>query len=189
MQGWAPVTLTDHGREQARTLGPALAEQCEVDRVVASDLERTAETARLLAETGPLPDPEFDDAFRERHVGRYQGLPKHLLRSPDGERPDLPDITPVDYVPDGGESLREMAERVRTGFERLAGESAADDTVVLVTHGGPIRTLLGTVQDQSLATALSVHDPENCSVTAFEAEGGHPTVARRPDLPPSDDAE
>jgi len=183
MQGWAPVALNDRGRRQARAVAPELATRWDVDRVVASDLERTAETAALLAEAGPLPEPTHDAAFRERDVGRFQGLPKGPLRTGDGGRPDLPDLSAVEYAPDGGESLRAMATRVRDGFDRLARAADESETVLLVTHGGPIRALLGAAHDQSLATALSVHDPDNCSVTVFEADAGVPTAARRADLP------
>jgi probable phosphoglycerate mutase len=182
MQGWAPVRLDDTGRAQARRLGPRLADRWAVDRVVSSDLERTLETASVLAEAGSLPEAARDSAFRERHVGRYQGLPKEPLRAADGGRPDLPDISDVDVTPEGGESLRTMAERVRAGFASLVETAEEDETVLLVTHGGPIRTLLGAAHDQSLSVAMDAHDPGNCSVTAFESTDGEPAAATRPEV-------
>lgn len=48
VQGWAPTGLTERGEEQARAAGRAIAAEHAVDRIVTSDLRRTAETARLL---------------------------------------------------------------------------------------------------------------------------------------------
>ena len=73
IQGWAPVPLNDRGRTQAASAGEHLAALAEFDRVVASDLRRTRETAALVCEHLE-PAPVFERAWRERDFGVYQGL-------------------------------------------------------------------------------------------------------------------
>lgn len=165
IQGWAPVRLSERGREQARDLAPAIADW-RVDRFVASDLERARETATLLADEAPLPEPSFDRAFRERDIGRYQGFEKGRLAGRDG-----PDLGDVDVAPPGGESLATMADRVEAGLADHLASLPADGTLLLVAHGGPIRTLLGLAHGQSLQRAQDGHDPANCSLTVLASDG------------------
>ncbi|MFT4911417.1 MAG: putative phosphoglycerate mutase [Natronomonas sp.] len=76
-------------------------------------------------------------------------------------------------VPEGGESLRTVHERVVDRFEDLHGD---DGTTLLVTHGGPLCILLGHAKGHDLTTALSAHHLENCAVSEFRANGAGTTV-------------
>jgi len=172
IQGWAPVGLNERGRDQARRLagdlGDLLGEPPTVDRLVVSDLRRTRETAEVLRGELGLPEPTPERAFRERNVGVYQGLPAdHVVeRHPDLE--DLGSVTGLSVTPEGGESLADLAERVREGVGALRGSAGADDTVLLVTHGGPIRVLLADALASELDAAIREHAPSNCGLFAFE---------------------
>lgn len=169
MQGWAPVPLNETGREQARAAGAWLADEYEFDRVVSSDLLRTERTTELLLESiGDLP-VSFDSAFRERDLGVYQGLSYADVerRFPAfglGETA----YEATEAVPEGGESFRDVETRVLRGFEELLTADAG--TVLLVTHGGPLRILLGDAEGVDLTTALSTYSPDNCSVTEFRVD-------------------
>ncbi len=169
MQGWAPVPLNETGREQAAAVGGWLADEYEFDRVVSSDLLRTRQTTeRLLESNGELP-VSFEPAWRERNLGVYQGL----------SYSDVEDRFPtfglqrtgyeaIDAAPEGGESLREVESRIIAGFENLA--SATAETVLLVTHGGPLCILLGHAKGYGLTESLCSHRPGNCSVTEFRLD-------------------
>jgi probable phosphoglycerate mutase len=170
MQGWAPVPLNETGRKQARAAGAWLADEYDFDRVVSSDLLRTEQTTELLLEAIGDRPVSFDPALRERNLGVYQGLPYS----------DVEDRFPTfglgetayratDAVPEGGESFREVADRVTGRFEDLA--AADDGTVLVVTHGGPLCILLGHAKGHALTDALCSHRPDNCSVTEFRIEG------------------
>lgn len=174
LQGWAAVGLSDRGRDQAQDLADRLSREWSVDRFVASDLERARETATILAESTAIPDPTFHQAFRERDIGRYQGFTKEALR---GEH-DQTRLTAVDFVPPGGESLQTMDERLRTGLRDRLDRLSPDGTLLVVTHGGPIRALLGAAHDHDLQTALDTHDPANCSVTPIALEAANLETAQ-----------
>ena len=173
MQGWAPVPLSETGREQAAATGTWLAERYTFDRVLGSDLLRTRETAALLCESIEA-EPTFESAWRERSMGVYQGLTRSAVESrfPEfglGETA----YRATEAVPDGGESLRTVEERV---LERFGELRDADGTTLLVTHGGPLCMLLGHAKGQDLTTALSTHHVENCAIVEFRIDGGRTRV-------------
>ncbi len=185
IQGWAPVSLSDRGREQATAVAAHLAAEYAVDRVVASDLRRTKETARVVARETGAP-ATFDCGWRERSFGVYQGLSYEALF--DGH-PEFA-LGQVGYVaaevePEAGESLLAARERVLDAFDRLL--DGADDTVAVVTHGGPIRIVLGHVRGLDAVEAVHGLDVENCSITELRADGDEVEVVEAcsvvPDAP------
>lgn len=174
LQGWAPVPLNGRGREQAEAAATRLVDD-DIDRVVSSDLTRTRETTEIVQSVIDVP-VQFDDAWRERDLGVYQGL---LLTTVTDRFPmfglgeDAADA--VDQVPDSGESLVQVAERVVSGWQDLLAASDPEETVLVVTHGGPIRLLLGYIEDKDVAEAMLAYSPENCAITEIECNDDAPT--------------
>jgi probable phosphoglycerate mutase len=170
MQGWAPVPLNRTGREQADRAGRYLAREFDVDRLVTSDLARTRETAdRVVAHVdAPV---ESDPGWRERHLGVYQGLTRAdvVERFPAfaiGET----GFEAADRVPESGESLLEVHDRVVAAWRSLLDDGAGWETAVVVTHGGPIHLLLGHVKGMDARTALREHTQSNCAVNELRVK-------------------
>jgi probable phosphoglycerate mutase len=178
VQGWAPTSLTDAGREQARELGRHLVDAYDVDRLVASDLRRTRETARLVARRVGCP-VEFDRGWRERDFGVYQGLTYEALFEghPEFAVHEL-GVEAARTDPEGGESLLASRERVIDAWNRLVAGVADGGTVAVVSHGGPLYVLLGYLRGQDLVTALAEHDQGNCAVSVVRLTEGGPVVVR-----------
>jgi probable phosphoglycerate mutase len=175
LQGWAPVPLNERGREQAEAAAAHLADSgYDIDRVVSSDLERTRETTEVVRSVIDVP-VQFDDAWRERDLGVYQGL---LLTTVTEQFPafDLGEdaANSADRVPDSGESLVQVADRVVSGWQDLLTASDPDGTVLVVTHGGPIRFLLGHIEGRDVAEAVLAYAPENCAITEIECSDDSP---------------
>lgn len=171
VQGWAPTTLTDRGREQARALAAHVAAEYDVDRLFASDLERAAETARFVGrEVGA--EPKLDRAWRERSFGRFQGLsyfelfegyPEYALGQTG--------YAAAESVPEGGESLLAMRERVLDAWDALlAGLTGA--TIAVVTHGGPLYAVTGAVKGLDVVTATLEQRQGNCALNEFRVTDG-----------------
>ena len=175
MQGWAPSTLTDRGREQARALGDHLTTRYEFDRLEASDLRRTRETTALLREQGVSPAPSFERGWRERDFGVYQGLTKTELFERYPQFAATTGVSAVREEPENGESLLAARERVLERWERLLAD-AAGETVLVVTHGGPIYLVLGHVRGQDVLTAVTDHSQHNCGLNELRVDGGNDTV-------------
>lgn len=174
--GIAPVPLNDRGREQARRLGERLVSTYDISRVVASDLRRARETAALLVGAGVDATPEFDPGWRERDVGIYQGMEKATL---DEQFPAFAfenGIMALEERPPDGECLLDAYERVVDSWERLCA-SADGETVLVVTHGGPITGVLAHVNGDDLLSAIEGYTVDNCSLT--EIQVGEETAVRR----------
>ncbi|MFB6183702.1 MAG: histidine phosphatase family protein [Haloarculaceae archaeon] len=171
IQGWAPTTLTATGRQQARDVGAHLASTDDVDRMVASDLQRCKETATRICESGVDVEPTFRRAWRERDFGIYQGLAREtvLQRRPRARKTDS--VTALEHL-DNGENLDDFRTRVLDAFRRLRGDLAADETVLVVTHGGPLRVVLGEIKGLSVTETFQQESPANCAITELDVASG-----------------
>lgn len=126
--GWSDVPLTERGEAQARALFPLLAAD-RFDSVVASDLSRAVQTARLAYGEPQRQLPEL----RELDFGGLEGLPWADLAEP--HRVAL--LAFEGFQAPGGESTARLRSRVYGFFEGLApGRHLA------FTHGGVLRLLL-----------------------------------------------
>ena len=175
LQGWAPVPLNETGREQAAAAGEYLAGEYDVDAVYTSDLLRAEQTTELLLDTaGATGVPVTAElAWRERHLGVYQGLTYDDAE----ERFPRFGLSESAYeaaaaTPESGESLRDVADRVTTRFEEVV-DARDGGTVLVVSHGGPIHVVLGHVKGMDLPDALTNHHQANCAVNeiVFDGEG------------------
>jgi probable phosphoglycerate mutase len=177
MQGHAPVPLNETGRSQADRVGRYLATEYDIDAVASSDLLRTRETAEhILGHLGDVP-AQFDRVWRERDLGVYQGLSYGDIheRFPEFALGEA-SVEAADQVPESGESLIELRDRVLTGWETIIGRS--DQTVLVVTHGGPIYMLLGHAKELDVRTALLEHSQSNCGVNEFQHDGDETQLHR-----------
>lgn len=169
IQGWAPVSLNDRGREQARAAGRFLAETYDVDRVVASDLRRTRETARSVRRELGLDHDRvtFDADWRERSFGVFQGLSYDQVygRHPEFAVDEV-GAAALETTPDGGESVLEARERVLRGWERLLPDLDGG-TVAVVTHGGPIHVVRAHVARRDLVAEFEGWHSTNGAVHEF----------------------
>ena len=132
--------LTDDGRAMARAVATELA-QYSFSRIISSDLQRARQTAAIIADVLGL-QVTHDDRLRERSYGILETGPSSGV-TPELSGLDLvaQRVVDVEAKPDGGESLREMYERTTSFLTELLSDGR-DDRVLLVSHGGPIRTML-----------------------------------------------
>ena len=169
IQGQSPAApgLTATGRSQAADAALELARSApRANRIVASDLSRTAETAEIIAARLGLP-VEFDAALREQSLGVLEGRSAFATAGADGagradgaggadkaaesdaaeggaERDLLIAFWEDPFrTPPGGESVAEMWDRVHHALNRITGAYPGADLIV-VTHGGPVRVAAAT---------------------------------------------
>ena len=149
LSGWEDVALTERGKQQASSAGTPLA-KWPLERVLVSDLCRAIDTARLaLGEWQrirgvPHPNVEVHSAFRERHLGIFQGQRLDELRA-SGQTQRLLGWT---TRPTNGESLADLATR---SLPVLANLPPAIGPTLLVAHGGLLRVLLGLLDNMPTA--------------------------------------
>jgi probable phosphoglycerate mutase len=112
------------------------------DAIVSSDLGRALDTAGVLADLVGLP-VEVDPGLRETNGGSWEGLTSAEIVARDGEA-YAAWRRGEDVAPGGdGERRSVLADRACAVYERVVGALDEGGTLVVVTHGGTVRALLG----------------------------------------------
>lgn len=137
-QGQLPgPRLTARGRRQAHRCARTLVGE-PIGLLVTSDLERAVETAVPIAAALGLV-PLTDARLRERSLGAAEGTPSASL-GPDRSGVADGRVVDPDAAPAGGESVRQLYERVVACVSERLREGAGE--LALVGHGGVVRVLL-----------------------------------------------
>ncbi|MET7929049.1 histidine phosphatase family protein, partial [Streptomyces sp. NPDC005349] len=139
-QGSTDIGLTETGVAQARRAARLLA-SLKPDAIVASDLSRAAATAAELAALTGL-DVTHDEGLRETYAGEWQGLTHDEIIGRYGDQyAAWKRGEPVRRG--GGELETEVADRAAPIVLSHAEKLRQDGTLVVVSHGGTIRTTIG----------------------------------------------
>lgn len=142
-QGQTDIGLDRVGHAQAERAAGLLATLAP-DLVVASDLERAADTAGYLGRAADL-RIEYDKGLRERYGGSWEGLTGvELARRWPAEHASMD-------IPDG-EDVAEVGDRMQTAVERALERTPAGGLLVVVSHGAALRMaisrMLGVPDEQ-----------------------------------------
>lgn len=122
IQGHRDVPLDEEGRRQAAAAGALLrATGLRPARIVASDLSRAAETARIVAAALEAEVSAYDPGLRERGFGPIEGSSaRHLAWTDD---------------PAGAETVADFVARCGAALQR----HLTQEGVLVVAHGGVLR--------------------------------------------------
>ena len=159
-QGHKDIPLNAGGREQARVLAAGL-NGASFAAVYSSDLSRAMETAAILTEKHPL-TIITDLRLREIAMGEWEG---RTLTEISSEQPGSDGglaYTEVHSRAPGGESLAEVAARVRAFADEIAAKHPGQ-VVLIVSHGLSLAALRCLAVGLPLAEARDIV-PENCSI-------------------------
>jgi broad specificity phosphatase PhoE len=159
--GQTDSPLTPKGREQAKVVAQAL-RPIHFDRIVASTLSRTKDTAAEIAAGRNVRVELFDD-LKEIDLGAAAGKPFDEVRGLPGYETDGFHQWP------GGESLDQVVARAMRVIDRLVAESPGK-TICIVGHGGVTRILVSRFMDvlpklirvpaTNTNITIVTHDPE-----------------------------
>jgi glucosyl-3-phosphoglycerate phosphatase len=153
-QGQVDSDLSPLGYEQARAAAGALAAYTP-SVVVASDLKRAAETGDEVALACGIPI-SYDERWREIHVGQWAGMTSEQVSSEFPEE-RLRHLRGEDFVRGvDGESLSDVAQRVRGALDDLLDGLSAGETAVVATHGVTGRVVIAELVDLDRLTAWRV---------------------------------
>ncbi len=133
-----------------------------------SDLLRVAETARYTEQHLGI-EPHIDARWREIDVGTWMGLThEEVSRESPSAYPELRAGKEIKLG--GGESYRELRERVAPALWELA-DGTTVGTVLVFTHGGPVRAAVSQLLELPPGGEQSIGGPANCALTGFERTG------------------
>jgi probable phosphoglycerate mutase len=182
--------LSDEGRAQIRTTAEWLSPISEgIAAVVASPVRRTLESAEIIAEMlGKTVD--LEPGFAEMEFGGWDGLTFAEVAERDQTGLDAW-LGSLETPPPGGESFRQVEERVLAGLERIR-DAHPGKTVVVVSHVTPIKTLVATALQAPLESVFRMElSPASVSVLSFlpDVDGkARATMRLYNARPPGDDA-
>jgi probable phosphoglycerate mutase len=126
LQGRLDVPLDELGLAQAAAVAAAVG---PVDRIIASPLQRTRQTAAAFGGVA-----EIDDRWIELDYGDLEGAPMASVGFEvwDRWRDD------AEFVPAHGESIATLSTRVHQACEELVADASRRD-VVVVSHVSPVK--------------------------------------------------
>lgn len=170
-EGQTGPGLTPRGHAQARAIATGLYRRGTPDLVVASDLVRVTETAAPYLERTGLA-ARVDARWREAAVGTWsgRGFTEIAAEFPDAVRALR---RGEDVRRGGGETFAEVRVRVAAALDDVLAPFAATPvgsrhTVVVFTHGGPVRVATAEAMDLPAGGHRGLDPPTNCSATELE---------------------
>lgn len=140
--GATNVELSDEGRRQVEALSRRLENQ-DIAAFYASPLDRTMETARILARPHAetvRPEP----GFLEINHGVWEGLTRREAESRFGDMYVKWESDPYNFAPEGGETGLAVAARAMPALLRAIAAHGGE-MICVVSHKATIRLLLGAI--------------------------------------------
>lgn len=131
--------LTDYGKECLAPLAKRF-NGIAIDAVYSSDLTRARLTAEAIAQSQSLP-VFTTPKLREIYAGRWEGMKFADCQETFKEQFTLFLSADFNCRPEEGESIREVAERMKAAIDDILAHHK-DETVVIVSHGCAIRSYL-----------------------------------------------
>lgn len=171
--GQADVTLTAAGVLQSRAYTERL-KDTHLAAVYSSDLTRTVYGAELIA-VGHRLVLRPDAHLRELDIGEWEGLiwSEIQQRWPQQWQARLDDL--VNVTPPGGESLLQMAQRIRPVIAELI-ERHRGEEIAIVAHGGVNRVVLLDAIGAPLTQMFHIEQSYGCRNIIDYFTDGYTTV-------------
>jgi probable phosphoglycerate mutase len=154
--------LTEKGRSEALLVAAEM-KKIAPDILIASPLQRTNETAQIIAEAIGS-EIEFDSIWRECNFGVWDGM------SIDEVKEQYPKeyamwVSTSSYAPPGGESYDEAMARAVHGLLSISAEYP-EKKVCVVTHNGMIKTALAAAIKAEPSAIFNL-DVSPCSISSI----------------------
>jgi len=168
--GRKDVSINETGREQARRAGEYF-DGVELSAIYCSPLKRCRETAQPVADNKGL-EVQVMDGLIEVEMGEWDGqLVKDLFLN-DKELLTAWMRNPSSVTLPGGEDFGAVRDRTALAMEEITRRHAQDGAVLVVSHGGPIRTIICQTLKMDIDNMLRIEiDLASISSIAF-FEGG-----------------
>lgn len=156
--------LTPYGVRQAAALTRFLS-PISFSAIYSSPMRRALETVREIAASRSL-DVRKIEAFRECQVGEWMGLSWDEIRQQDPERCARFLADPASECHPGGESFRDLRQRVLPTFDELLTRHPGENVLVLA-HNLVNRVILATKLGIELRLARTIRQ-SNCCINVIE---------------------
>ena len=170
MQGRHDIPLNETGISQAVN-ARRLISGMRFDAVYSSPLIRAVKTAAIL---GDINEDEVirDERIIETDFGKYEARSYYKMGPAMTLYWTMPELF---SAPDGVEDIASMVKRSSDFLREI--ESKPYDNVLIVCHGGIIRSLCGYLEDRPNGIKWRPR-PKNCEIRVYNSENGSHSFVR-----------
>ncbi|MGH9907426.1 MAG: histidine phosphatase family protein, partial [Pyrinomonadaceae bacterium] len=138
--GWTDTPLSETGVEQAHELRDSFA-SLKLSAVYSSDLQRARKTAETIAESHSL-EVRATASWREINMGDWEECAISSLHERVPKMVTQLFEDPASFQYPSGESFKDFISRIKRSMDQLLCSHDAG-VIVLVTHGGVCRAIIG----------------------------------------------
>jgi broad specificity phosphatase PhoE len=165
-QGSTDIELNETGIAQAQTAKEKLA-SIDFSKCIVSDLKRAQLTAKIICEERTK--IITDSRIRELFCGDWEGKTNEEIKQ-SGDDIEKYFTDPLNHPPRNGETIQQLFVRATSVLnELLADTTLKEKNVLLVSHGGTIRTILSWVVQNS-PNSYQNFFVENCGIAKILIE-------------------
>lgn len=136
------VHLSEEGRAQVTRLAKRLKDD-EIDAIYCSPLDRTLETAKLIAKPHHI-TPISKDGFREISHGHWEGLSRKEVETQFLEEYTAWESDPFTFAPEGGESGISVLARALPVIREVV-INHKDKNILVVSHKATLRIIISSL--------------------------------------------
>lgn len=164
MQGRNDIPLNEAGISQAKSARCAIGDM-KFDAVYSSPLIRAVKTACII---GNVTEEEVirDERIIEAAFGKYEARPYGKMGPAMSMYWTFPEIF---KAPESVESIESMVKRAHSFLRDV--ETKPYNDVLIVCHGGIIRSLCGYLEDRPNGIKWRPR-PKNCEIRVYKSENG-----------------
>jgi broad specificity phosphatase PhoE len=170
LQGHQDSPLTEDGKKQIAFLAEALKNE-KIDAAYCSDLGRAIDSSKVILASHNLKAIQKRE-LRERSHGIVQGMTQ---KQADKEYPELQaqrKKSKFNFRNPKGESYADAEQRIKPFIQELLQKHLAQ-TVLLITHAGINRIVLGQFCKLSSEEMMNLDQPHECIYVLENAEANH----------------
>ena len=167
MQGLTDEPLNETGIQQAKEARKKIGD-IHFDAVYASPLQRAIQTASIIGNVDQK-DVKIDSRIIEVDFGDYELRNYFKLGLKMTSYWTFPELLPN---PNSVESVKSMVKRSQSFLKEL--EKKNYENVLIVCHGGIIRSLCGYLEDRKNGIKWRPK-PNNCEIRVYESNHGKHT--------------
>jgi len=164
-QGQTDLELNETGKRQVEMLRNRLADT-PIDLVYVSDLKRAMVSAQIITRGRDIVMVSRQE-LREINFGEFEGKTFEEIEA------IYPDWVPTnfDFTSYRGESLNQVAARIKTFLSELAERNSSEQTVLVIGHGGSLRVMLCILLGIDVSEWWQI-SLDTVSVTTIEGDTG-----------------
>jgi probable phosphoglycerate mutase len=156
--GITDLPLNDKGRAQADRL-KAYFSDIKIDKAYTSPLLRCVQTSEIILEGKTIEAIRVDE-LQEINLGKWEGKSFDYIKDRFPDQYKKRGMNIDCFIPPGGESFKQLQERVMPVFDEIIRSS--DGNILIVAHAGVNRVIISKLMSFPLKDIMSLPQPYGC---------------------------